>query len=306
MRTGAVIVAAGRENELQLLAKDGELTMAERIVISFQRVGIKDIVMVTGYQAERLEKSLQRHGITFLRNDAYEQSHMIDSAKIGLSYLQDCCKRILFCPVDVPFFKVETLQKLLEQGGELVVPVCGEKTGHPVCIRSSLVSAVLTYNGQRGVKGALYEAGYQAVKIPVDDIGIFSKAETLKEYQELVDYYNAVLMHPNVKVRLVKQRPFFGPGTATLLRQIERIGSVREACVKTGISYSKSWTIIHTAEEELGYKIVERVTGGKYGGEAYVTARGKKLLELYEQYEKQVEQAASSIFEEIFLESDLF
>ena len=64
--------------------------------------------------------------------------------------------------------------------------------------------------------------------------------------------------------------------------------------------------IIRTAEEELGYKIVERRHGGKNGGAAYVTERGKKLLYKFERYEEQVEKAALELFEDIFLGTDLF
>ena len=53
---------------------------------------------------------------------------------------------------------------------------------------------------------------------------------------------------------------------------------MREACAKTGMSYSKGWKLIHTAEEETGWKIVERMSGGKNGGEAYITERGHMLL----------------------------
>lgn len=112
--------------------------------------------------------------------------------------------------------------------------------------------------------------------------------------------------HAQVKVWLKKTRPFFGPGTAALLKQIDSIGSVREACVKMGMSYSKGWKIIHSAEDELGYQIVERRPGGKHGGAAHITQRGKRLLELFEMYEKQVEKAADEIYQDIFLESDLF
>lgn len=117
---------------------------------------------------------------------------------------------------------------------------------------------------------------------------------------------DAGLIHSQVKVWLMKRRSFFGPGAASLLRQIDSIGSVREACMKMGMSYSKGWKIIHSAEEELGYQIVERRPGGKNGGAAYVTPKGKELLKLFELYEKRVEEAADDIYQDIFLNSDLF
>ena len=43
-------------------------------------------------------------------------------------------------------------------------------------------------------------------------------------------------MRATVKVRLTNRKPFFGPGMVTLLREIESLGSVREASEKTGMS----------------------------------------------------------------------
>ena len=80
-------------------------------------------------------------------------------------------------------------------------------------------------------------------------------------------------MRATVKVRLTNRKPFFGPGMVTLLREIESLGSVREASEKTGISYSKAWSMIRDAEKESGQTLVERQPGGKFGGAANVSIR---------------------------------
>ena len=85
MNIGAVIVAAGmstRMKDFKQLMKIGDLTMAERVIVNFRRAGVKDIVMVTGFQAKRLEKELCHLGVTFLRNEHYETTQMFDSATI--------------------------------------------------------------------------------------------------------------------------------------------------------------------------------------------------------------------------------
>lgn len=309
MKTGAVIAAAGmsvRMGDFKQLMKIGGMTMAERVVTNFRRAGIKDIVMVTGCRAEQVEKTLYHMGITFLRNENYETTEMFDSAKIGLTYLRDRCDRVFFCPADVPFFTEETMQKLLERQGDLVIPAYKGRQGHPVRMDASLIPSILEYRGERGLKGALDSLGVESVKVAVDDEGVVTDADIPGDFAHLAEIYDAGLMRPQIKVRLAKHRPFFGPGTVTLLKQIDRIGSVREACEKTGISYSKGWNMIRQAEEELGYRIVERQPGGKNGGMAYVTERGKRLLELFEQYEAQMETAAKEIYHKIFFGSDLF
>lgn len=309
MNTGAVIVAAGmstRMKQFKQMMKTGSMTLAERVVVNFQRAGINDIVIVTGFRGEEVEKALRGYGITFLKNDAYETTEMFDSAKIGFDYLKGRCDRILFTPADVPFFTEETVSMLLKAQGELVCPSLRGVTGHPILISASLLSGILSYQGYGGLKGALEHSGVKAVEVPVDDAGIVMDADTKEDYERLVNLHNTRLMRAQIQVRLVNQKPFFGPGTVTLLRQIDRMESVRDACEKAGISYSKGWTILRAAEEALGYRIVERQSGGKNGGMAYVTENGKKLLKLFEAYEKEMKQMADEKFKQFFLESDLF
>ena len=173
-------------------------------------------------------------------------------------------------------------------------------------IDSDLVPLILEYQGDRGLKGALDSLRIEEVRMPVKDEGAITDADTKEDYEHLVEIHNSRLIRSGVKVWLMKEKSFFGPGTVTLLRQIDAMGSVREACKCTGISYSKGWTILHAAETELGYPIVERKPGGKYGGVAFVTEAGKQLMTLYEQYEKRVGEAADRIFEDVFSDTDLF
>ena len=87
-----------------------------------------------------------------------------------------------------------------------------------------------------------------------------------------------------------------------LLRQIDTLGSVRDACAKTGMSYSKGWSLIRSAEKELGYTVVERSPGGKHGGVASVSEAGKDILRKYELLEKDVTKYAEKRYKDIFEE----
>lgn len=308
MRTGAVIAAAGmsaRMVQFKQLMKIGNRTMAERVIMNFRQAGVEEIAMVVGYRSEQMEKELRGFGVTFLKNTAYETTEMFESVKIGFRYFQNRCEKVLFCPVDIPFFAGNTVTALLEQPGDVVHPVYNGRSGHPILIRTSCIPEILKFHGEGGLKAAINAVGSLThTWVPVEDEAVLMDADTREDLQRLVDLHNASMMHPLAEVKLVNQKPFFEQETLTLLHQIDLLGSVREACEKTGVSYSKGWNIIHDAEDGVGYRIVERQPGGKNGGVAFVTAQGKRLMQLFELYQNRVRQEAERIFEDIFLTSE--
>ena len=152
----------------------------------------------------------------------------------------------------------------------------------------------------RGLKGAVDASGAAVCLLPVDDAGVALRAGTDHAFEQMASSREIRQIYPRVKVQLVRNEPFFGPGIVTLLKQIQALGSVREACEKTGMSYSKGWSLIRTAERETGYTIVDRSPGGKGGGAARVSERGRKLLEQYERFEKEIARIAREKYREIF------
>ena len=131
MRPGAVIAAAGIPGGFRAYEKlknTDRNAMLRRMIRTFQRAGVEDIVIVTGYHAQETEKGLAKMGAVFLRCEDYETAQMLDFAVRGFRYLKNC-DRIFFCPADVPLFTEKTLRVMLsdiESGNlQIVIPVCG-------------------------------------------------------------------------------------------------------------------------------------------------------------------------------------
>lgn len=100
-----------------------------------------------------------------------------------------------------------------------------------------------------------------------------------------------------VRVRLVGNKPFFGPGTALLLKHIKECGSVAIACQKMGLSYSKGRGMLRTFEQELGFPAVICKKGGIGGGNAEITPEGERLLGVYKSYENKICSYAKDQFD---------
>lgn len=86
-----------------------------------------------------------------------------------------------------------------------------------------------------------------------------------------------------------------------ILKQIEVLGSVREACEKAGMSYSKGWSLDpNSGALSLAVPFVERSPGGRTGGTARVSENGRSLMEKYERLERETAEAAEKKYREIF------
>ena len=76
-------------------------------------------------------------------------------------------------------------------------------------------------------------------------------------------------------ISLRREKAFWGPGVAQLLHYIVQHKSLRAAAQQMNMSYSKAWKIVHEAEEQLGFPLIETISGGARGGGSYLTRQGE-------------------------------
>ena len=105
---------------------------------------------------------------------------------------------------------------------------------------------------------------------------------------------------PSIRVAVRGEEKFFGPGIALLLELVQETGSVKEACRRMELSYTKGWTIINRAEAELGFPLIRRTQGGREGGSSAMTEKGKNWVETYRAFEKDVKDYAEEAFAKRF------
>ena len=101
---------------------------------------------------------------------------------------------------------------------------------------------------------------------------------------------------PVLSVRIFGEGKFFGPGVAELLKSVQEKHSLRAAAISMGMSYSKAWTVIKTAEKELGFDLLVSTTGGKHGGGAKLSDQAEAILAAYEEYRTTLQAFAEEEF----------
>lgn len=104
----------------------------------------------------------------------------------------------------------------------------------------------------------------------------------------------------HLTLRLFLQEKSFGPGPMKLLEGVKRTGSLQKAATDMGMAYSKAWKLIRSLEEEWGFPLLIRQTGGAHGGGSSLTDEAEELLTKYEAMLKEINEAADAAFQKYF------
>lgn len=311
MKTGAVIVAAGlssRMKSFKPLLQLGGGTVIRTAIETLQSAGISPIVVVTGREADTLQRHLQALSIHCIYNENFATTDMFYSAKMGMQYISPQCDRFFFLPADVPLFSKRSLLTMMGyfdySDCRLLLPSYKGQEGHPVLIDRALIPEILNYAGAEGLKGALQQLNCPKEILEIPDAGTIMDADKPEEFQQLKRYaaqmsqVDPLSLH--LDVSLLRREPFFSAQVASLLHDVARHLSLRQACFVNHISYSKGWKWIKMAESQLGFALLDSRQGGKQGGQSRLTSEGEVFLKSYTEFRQSLERYAESLFREAF------
>jgi molybdate transport system regulatory protein len=104
-------------------------------------------------------------------------------------------------------------------------------------------------------------------------------------------------MQPRIKVWIeVGGQPAFGDGKLRWLLRIDETGSLRAAAQALAMSYRGLWGRLRAAEERLGFRLIERRTGGAGGGGVQLTDEGRALVALYRRFRDGLDELVAARF----------
>ena len=199
MDIGAIITAAGLSSRMgaskPLLSFKGK-TVIENTVGTVLSVITKPAVVVTGYRAEEIEEILKKafgDRVVTVCNRSYRDTDMLYSVKTGLRSMPEC-DAFFFLPGDMPAVRPETLRLLMEKVAkagdripDVIFPEAGGRSGHPPLISTKLIPAILSYEGEGGLRGLWKSCGADILRIPVEDEGVVTDLDTPEDYEKLVE-----------------------------------------------------------------------------------------------------------------------
>ena len=84
-----------------------------------------------------------------------------------------------------------------------------------------------------------------------------------------------------------------GQGRAELLAGIDRWHSISAAAREMGMSYRRAWLLVQAINEAAGEPFVEAAVGGKQGGGATLTERGRMAVTMFNELHRELRSAAA-------------
>lgn len=307
--TGALILAAGlssRMGRFKPLLPLGESTFIDHLIHTMRAAGVGPVVVVTGWHAYELEEHFAGcDGITLVHNPDFAHTHMFHSIQLGLAALQGKCDRLLFSPADVPLASCRTMERLLACKASFACPLSQGKTGHPAMLDARLIAPLRAMPPEENMRSALTQLQVQPVHVVVDDPAVCMDADTPESYGELLGYYARTYGAPRtlrlgLTMAVLAETPVFDETTIRFLDIVEACGSMQNACRGMHISYSTAWRRIVSAEEALGFALLERESGGAQGGRSRLTPQGHDLLTRCKAMQRELLASADEIFRRHF------
>jgi molybdate transport system regulatory protein len=84
---------------------------------------------------------------------------------------------------------------------------------------------------------------------------------------------------------------FLGDVRIRLLEAIDRCGSISRAAKMVPLSYKAAWDAVDAMNNVTERPVVERLTGGRYGGGTTLTDYGHRLIAMYRAVEQESQEA---------------
>ena len=194
-RVYAIVLAAGLSRRAgdtnKLLTPVDGVPMVARVVRAALASQAQGVVVVTGYEAARVEATLLDEAVLFVWNDLYE-SGLASSMCAGIRALGPGVDGALICLGDMPWVATDVMDALIaefdpERGQAICVPTCDGERGNPVLWSADFFEAIEELVGDQGARRLLGEYDDHVIEVPVRDRGIFKDLDTAADLDRHTD-----------------------------------------------------------------------------------------------------------------------
>jgi molybdenum cofactor cytidylyltransferase len=187
VRRAAIVLAAGASSRMgspkALLPWRGT-TLLGFAIEQLRAAGVESIVVVLGLAHESIEADVSELRGAAVGLNLDEASGRSASIRIGASAIADDTAQVIVQSVDQPC-TTDVLEALLEQAGEVVVPVQNGRRGHPVCFSGRLLAELRAVSEDaEGLRAVVRR--HPVTEVEVTSAAVFWNLNTPEAYQAAV------------------------------------------------------------------------------------------------------------------------
>lgn len=185
-KVAAVVLAAGRSTRMggpnKMLAELGGKPLVRMVAEQALASKASPVIVVTGHQADDVEKALKGLNVTFVRNPDFA-SGLASSVKTGIGAVPTDAAGAMVCLGDMPLIDARLIDKLIgafspERGSLIVVPTCDGRRGNPVLWSRRFFGELMGLSGDIGGRHLVDHHSEAVVEVPVDGDGAFLDIDT--------------------------------------------------------------------------------------------------------------------------------
>ena len=182
----AIILAAGRSTRMggpnKLLAELGGKPLVRTVTEQALASKAGGVIVVTGHQAELVEKALAGLKVKFVRNPDFAQG-LASSVKAGIAAVPANADGAVVCLGDMPLISSDLIDRLIEAfspdtGNLIAVPVSDGRRGNPVLWSRRFFAELMTLDGDIGARHLIAKHSEAVAEVPVEGAGAFLDIDT--------------------------------------------------------------------------------------------------------------------------------
>lgn len=205
LKIAAVVLAAGNSSRMgvrnKLLMDIKGKTVIKQVVDGVLSTGIGPVLVILGYQAGFVRKSLGEQSVKFKMNPNWKAG-MATSIIAGVESIPGPVDGAMIVLGDMPTLDSKTLQHLVMtfrefEGRKIVYPTYNSQQGNPVIFPKSMFSELMDLKGDRGGKSILENNLEMAVAVNVENPCVLWDVDTQAELKEAKRILRGVINDPS-------------------------------------------------------------------------------------------------------------
>ncbi|WP_022726964.1 NTP transferase domain-containing protein [Fodinicurvata sediminis] len=189
----ALVLAAGQSRRMgrinKLLEKANGKSLLEATIDTALDSQVSDCLVVTGYEADKIQTNLKDKAVRFIHNPKYADG-LSTSLQAGLAGLEENTDAVIVMLADMPEVSSEVLNRLVTsynpvEGREICVPTWEGKPGNPVLIGKEFFPEIMEISGDIGARRLLGDYPDRVAEVDVKDASVLADIDAPQDLEAL-------------------------------------------------------------------------------------------------------------------------